>query len=37
VPDAPGPSAFDEAYMDMLSGLPTTLLISSSGEADLRA
>jgi amino acid transporter len=37
VPEEPDVSAFDAHYMDIVSGLPTTLLISSTGEADLNA
>ena len=36
-PEETGVPAFDANYIDLLAGLPTTLLISSSGEADLMA
>ena len=37
VPDAPDVTAFDATYRNMLAGLPTTMLISSTGDADLLA
>ncbi len=37
VPEASDTNAFDRAYRNMVAGLPTTMLISSTGDADLLA